>query len=102
MIIKLAKPFVQFLGFTSDFIPKTYLIRQVKQDTEQTDKAFIDVLNEKVSLPSSYTNYFVLAEWNLKEEQLYIHFEKEQKPKIVENLSFKINQRSKEKCTNFI
>ncbi len=85
-----------------DFIPKTYFIRQVKQDTEQTDKAFIDVLNEKVSLPSSYTNYFVLAEWNLKEEQLYIHFEKEQKPKIVENLSFKINQRSKEKCTDFI
>lgn len=79
------------------FIPKIYFIRQVKEDKEQTGKAFIDILNEKVFLPKSYINYFVLAEWNLKQEQLYIYFEKEQQPKMIKKLLFKINQRSKEK-----
>ena len=85
-----------------DFMPGVYFIRQVKEDKECPNKAFIDVLNEKISLPQSYINYFVLAEWNLKEEKMYIHFEKEQKPKIIKKLSFKINPRSKEGCTHFI
>lgn len=79
-----------------NFIPKVYFIRQVKEDKEQTGKAFINVLNEKIILSKSYINYFVLAEWNLQEEKLYIHFEKEQESKMIKNLSFKINQRSKE------
>jgi hypothetical protein len=79
------------------FAPKIYFIRQVKEDKEQTSKAFIDILNEKVFLSKSYLNYFVLAEWTLKQEQLYIYFEKEQKSKMIKKLSFKINPRSKEK-----
>ncbi len=80
-----------------EFIPKIYFIRQVKEDKEQTQKeAFIDILNETISLPGSYISYFVLAEWNLKEETLYIHFEKEQKPETIKETSFKINQKSKE------
>jgi len=78
-----------------NFIPKIYFIRQVREDKEQTGKAFINILNEKVFLPKSYINYFVLAEWNLKQEQLSIYFEKEQKSKMIKNLSFKINPRSK-------
>lgn len=85
-----------------NFIPKIYFIRQVKEDKEQTGKAFIDVLNEKVFLSKSYINYFILAKWNLKEERLYAYFEKEQKPKMIKKLSFKINQRSKERCSPFI
>jgi hypothetical protein len=85
-----------------DFIPKIYFIRQVKEDKEQTGKAFIDILNEKVFLLKSYINYFVLAEWNLKEEQLYIYFEKEQESKMIKKLSFKINLKSKERCSHFI
>ena len=85
-----------------NFIPKIYFIRQVKEDKEKTKKAFIDILNEKVFLSQSYINYFVLAEWNLKQEILYIYFEKEQNPKMIKKLSFKINQRSKERCTDFI
>lgn len=81
----------------NNFIPKIYFIRQVKEDKEQTQKAFINILNDRVSLPKSYINYFVLAEWNLKEETLYIYFEKEQKPKIIKKVPFKINQKSKEK-----
>lgn len=77
------------------FAPKVYFIRQVKEDQEQTGKAFIDILNDKVLLPKFYINYFVLAEWNLKEEKLYIYFEKEQKQKLIKKISFKINSRSK-------
>jgi len=80
-----------------DFVPKIYFIRQVKENKEgQQGKGFIDILNEKVFLPQSYINYFVLAEWRLREEKLYIYFEKEQQPKLIKKLSFKINLRSKE------
>ncbi len=78
------------------FIPKIYFTRQVLED-QKTKKGFINVLNEKVLLRKSYINYFVLAEWNLKQEMLYIYFEKEQKPKIIKKISFKINLKSKEK-----
>jgi hypothetical protein len=37
-----------------------------------------------------------------KEEQLYIYFEKEQESKMIKKLSFKINSRSKERCSHFI
>lgn len=86
-------------------IPKIYFIRQVKEEKEkEKGKAFIDILNEKVFLPRSYINYFVLAEWNLNQEQLCIWFEKEQKPKMIKKLSFKINPRSKvkRKITNLL
>ncbi len=101
----------RYLGYQSpkikskhkkNFIPKVYFIRQVKEVKEQTGKAFIDVLNEKVFLPQSYINYFVLAEWNLKQEQLYIYFEKEQESKMIKKLSFKINPKSKEKLQKLL
>lgn len=85
-----------------DFIPKIYFIRQVKEDKEQTSKAFIDILNQKVFLPKSYINYFMLSEWNLIEETLNIYFEKEQKSKLIKKFSFKINQRSKENIQKLI
>lgn len=84
------------------FVPKIYFIRQAKEDKEQTGKAFIDVSNEKVFLPQSYINYFVLAEWNLKQEMLYIYFEKEQIPKLIKKLSFKVNKKSKEKLEKLL
>jgi hypothetical protein len=60
------------------FIPKIYFIRKVYENP-QTNKGFIELANEKISLPKSYINFFTLAEWNLKEEFLYIYFENEQK-----------------------
>ncbi len=75
-----------------NFIPKVYFIRQVK---EENGKAFIDVLNEKIRLPKPYTNYYVLAGWNLKNEILYIYFEKNNQQKLIKELSFEINKRSK-------
>jgi hypothetical protein len=86
----------------ASFLPKVYFIRQVQENKEQIEKAFIYLLNEKISLPKSYINYFVLAEWNLKEEMLYIQFEKEQKPEIIKKIPFKINQRSKERLKEIL
>lgn len=74
-----------------NFVPKVYFVRQVR---EAHRKSFIEVLNEKVLLPKSYINYFVLAEWNLLKERLYIHFEKEQEPKVIKEIAFKINPKS--------
>jgi len=85
-----------------NFVPKVYFIRQVKEDKEQTSKAFIDILNQKVSLSKSYINYFMLSEWRLFEETLYIYFEKDQKPKLIKKISFKINQRSKDKMQKLL
>lgn len=78
------------------FIPKVYFIRQVKEDKELNGKAFISVLNEKIFLPVSYINYFVLAEWNLHEEILYVHFEKEQRSIIIKSVAFMINSMPKQ------
>ncbi|MBI4653025.1 hypothetical protein HY750_02120 [Candidatus Kuenenbacteria bacterium] len=85
-----------------NFIPKIYFIRQAKEDKEQTGKAFINVSNQIVFLPKSYINYFVLAEWNLKKEKLYIYFKKEQKSKMIKKISFKINSKSKEKLLKLL
>lgn len=81
-----------------NFIPRVYFIRQVKEDKEQNGNAFIGVLNEKISLPASYINYFVLAEWNLCEEILYVHFEKGKKPNMIKNVAFNINSMPKQIC----
>lgn len=70
-----------------NFIPKIYFIRQVKEDKEQTGKAFIDVSNQRVFLPQSYINYFTFIEWNLKQEILCVYFEKEQKSKMIKKVS---------------
>lgn len=84
-----------------NFIPKIYFIRQVLED-QKCQKGFINVLLEKILLKKSYINYFVLAELNLKKEILCIYFEKEQEPKLIKKLSFKLNQKSKEKLQKLV
>lgn len=78
------------------FIPRIYFTRQILED-QKTEKGFIEIAREKILLPKSYINYFILAEWNLKKEILFVYFEKEQKSKLIKKLSFKINPKSKEK-----
>lgn len=75
-----------------NFIPRIYFIRQVGDDN---GRAYIDVLNEKISLGKSYIKYYVLAEWLLKTEKLNIYFEKNRQQKLIKQLSFEINARSK-------
>jgi transposase len=84
------------------FMPKVYFLRQVKAEDAHQGQAFIDVLNEKVFLPKSYINYFVLAEWDLQVEQLLIHFQAEQQPKVIKKLSFKINEESKRRIQKLL
>lgn len=104
------KASIEYLGYCrpkekktkkEDFIPKVYLIRQVEEDKEKKE-GFINVLNEIIHLPKSYIKYYVLAEWNLKEEHLYVRFEKEKESEIIKNIRFNINSRSKEKCKDIL
>jgi len=78
----------------NNFIPRVYFLRQVREN-ETTGKGYIDVLNESINIRKSYINFFVLAEWNLIEEKLYVHFEREKQLKTIKILSFNINERSK-------
>jgi transposase len=78
------------------FVPRVYFIRQVRETAERTD-GFIDVLNESVSLPKSYINYFVLAEWNLSTELLSVYLENDKQLEVIKNSPFPINPRSKRK-----
>jgi len=82
-----------------NFIPKIYFIRKVYENPE-TNKGHIEVSNQRISTPKAYINFFTLAEWNLKEEILYIYFENEQKLNLIKKLSFKLNPKSKEKLFN--
>lgn len=83
------------------FIPKIYFIRKVFEN-EQTGKGYITLTNDRVFIRKSYINLFVLAEWNLKDEELYVYFEDQQKLKRIKKIKFKINQKSKEKLSDFI
>ena len=89
-----------------DFEPKVYFIRQVKEDNEkakggqQAGKGMISVLNEEIHLPESYINYFVLAEWNLNKEVLYVRFEKERQSELIAETEFRINAESKKRYNN--
>jgi len=104
------KSSIEYLGYyrpkdkeakKEGFIPTVYLIRQVEEDKEKQE-GFINILNEKILLPQSYIKYYVLAEWNLREEQIYIRFEKEKESEIIKKTPFKINPKSKEKCKDIL
>lgn len=82
-----------------NFIPKVYFIRKVYENPE-TGKGYVDITNEKISIPKSYINFFTLSEWNLKEEILYIYFENEQKLNLIKKRVFKLHSKSKEKLFN--
>lgn len=79
-----------------NFIPKVYFVRKVYENPE-IGKGYVDITNEKISIPKSYINFFTLSEWNLKEEILYIYFENERKLNLIKKLSFKLHLKSKEK-----
>ena len=75
------------------FVPQVYFIRQVA-DEAGARSGFINVLNEKISLPAAYISYFVLARWDLSKERLEIHFEKELKAKTIKQVKFAINKNA--------
>lgn len=83
-----------------NFVPQVYFIRQVA-DEAGARSGFINVLNEKISLPAAFINYFVLARWDLSREQLDVYFEKELKQKRIKHMKFAINQNATYKKGSF-
>src|SRR6267143_203154 len=77
----------------TNFVPQVYFIRQVA-DEAGARSGFINVLNEKISLPAAYINNFVLARWDLSQERLEIYFEKELKAKRIKQMKFTINNNA--------
>ena len=77
----------------TSFVPQVYFIRQVA-DEAGAHSGFINVLNEKISLPAAYISYFVLARWDLSKERLEIYFEKELKAKRIKLVKFTINKNA--------
>jgi hypothetical protein len=87
---------------SASFIPRVYFIRQVREAEGKRPKGSIDVLNEKIVLPSSYINYFVFAEWNLRTETLVIYFEKDLQSQLIKKMPFAINERSRKKSSKVL
>ncbi len=86
---------------TGKFVPKVYFTLQVQQE-ENGSGGEVHILGEKIKLPTEYVKYFVLGEWNLKEENLKIRFEKDEKSTVLKEVKFPINERSKEKCGDLL
>ena len=94
---------------TTEFTPKVYFLRQVREE-EQGNDGFIDIVNEKVKLDSEYIKYFVLGEWDLTEERLSIRFEErdddddkeEVESKVIKQVDFPIHEGSKKRCKKFL
>lgn len=82
------------------FVPRVCFIRKVFEDPK-TKRGYIDILKEHIPLPKAYINLFVLAEWNLKSEQLKILFEREQQPKLLRIKAFSLNSTVKQKFVSF-
>ena len=76
------------------FVPMVYFIRKTYQD-EQTKRAFIEILKEKITLPKSYVGMFVLVQWNLKRNTLCVFYESNQQAIIVKELDFLLNPKTR-------
>ena len=81
----------------SDFVPKVYFLRQIHESETMPEKGFINVANEEIILPTEWINFFVLAEWNLKTEQLKVFLQDEEGMIELVRREFKINERTKNK-----
>lgn len=75
-----------------DFIPRVMFIRQVSQETSRPGT--ISILNEQIQLDPVFTNYYVLAEWDLRTEQLKVYFQKEKEKVLIHQTEFLCNKSS--------
>ena len=67
------------------------------REKDDSSKGQLDIVNEEITFPTEYVNYYVLGEWSLAEEQLFIRFEKDKESEVIKTVDFPINERSKEK-----
>lgn len=78
------------------FIPKVYFIRKVYEHP-QKKRGYIDILKEQILLPKAYINMFVLAEWRLTSDKLFVYFEDNKKATKIRTLPFVLNPVVKNK-----
>lgn len=92
----------------SNFEPTVYFLRQVRE-TEEEDQGFVKVMNEKVRVPREYIKFFVMGEWDLRDEKLSIRFE--EKPddeqegvqsRVLKERKFPIHEVSRERCKEIL
>ncbi len=57
------------------FEPTVYFLGHVRE-AEDRQQGVVHKMNDEVTLPEKYIKYFVLAEWDLSDEQLKIRFER--------------------------
>jgi transposase len=80
-----------------DFLPQIYFLRQVQESEHRPGSGSISVANEEVSLPATYINFFVLAQWNLKSEQLSVFIEQNETLHTLTEIDFPINPQTKKR-----
>jgi len=79
------------------FIPQVYFLRQVQESENRPGSGSIFVANEEVFLPATYINFFVLAQWNLRSEQLAVFIEQNETLQTLTQIPFPINPRTKKR-----
>ena len=78
------------------FVPRVFFIRKVYEHP-QSQRGYIDVVKEHIPLPKAYIGLFMLAEWNLKKEKLFVYLEQNQKPTLLKTVPFVLNKAVKAK-----
>jgi len=78
------------------FEPMIHFLRQVREHPD-SGRTTIDVLNEQIDLPASYTNYFVLATWHLANEAVTVSMEKDKTLEQIASHKLAINPRSRKR-----
>lgn len=68
-----------------------YFIRQVQEAENGHQMGSINVQLEDILLPLEYVKYFVIAEWDLEKERLYVHFESDKNHTTIHEQSFPIS-----------
>lgn len=84
------------------FIPRVCFLRQIHESNSHPGKGMISILNQEIILPADGINFFVLAEWNLNQENLVVYLEENKTLKVLTNIKFNINETSKKKVKNTV
>jgi hypothetical protein len=69
---------------------RIFFIRFV-ESPEKDKRAYINILNEHISLPEKYNHQFVFAEWNIEKEKLIIYSEYKKAASLIMERTFNLN-----------
>lgn len=69
---------------------RIYFVRFV-DSSEKGTTAFMNILNENISLPEQYNHQFVFVEWDVEREKLFIYSEFKKAVTLIMERTFKLN-----------